>query len=69
MSINSFGTLFASKSRRAPFDVDMVIESLTDVPLVYGTFFCKWKVRNALNDHKGRTQRHPRSPSRRLISY
>ena len=55
--MNSLGTLFAAKSRRAPFDVQINIESISDVPLVQGTFFAKWKLRNALNDQRGVTQR------------
>lgn len=55
--MNSISTLFAPKSRKIQFEVQICIDSLTDIPLVHGRFFVRWKIRSALNDHKGSTQR------------
>ena len=57
--MNSISTLFASKSRRINFQAQITIESLTDIPLVHGRFFVRWKIRNALNDQRGATQTIP----------
>lgn len=50
-------TLFTSKSRRQQYDVAIHVHGLIDIPLVQGRLFCKWKLRNALNDQRGKTQR------------
>jgi hypothetical protein len=42
--MNSISSLFASKSRKAQFEVQVTVETLTDVPLIDGRFFAKWKV-------------------------
>ena len=51
----NFSSLFAAKHRRVQFETQVNIESLTDVPLVHGLLYCKYRLRNALNEQKGAT--------------
>lgn len=55
-SISSFLALKKNRTK-IQFDVHITIESLTDVPLVQGLLFTKWRLWNAFNDQKGSTQR------------
>ena len=51
----NLSSIFAGKSRKVPFEVDIEIDSLVDVPLMTGRFFIRWKMRNVLNDQSGST--------------
>eukprot|EP00158_Paraphelidium_tribonemae_P008577 Partr_v1_DN28616_c3_g1_i2_m49407 putative Conserved hypothetical protein len=57
--MNSISNIFAPRNRKVNFEVTIKIECLTDIPLVHGNFTARWKIRNALNDHRGQTQSIP----------
>lgn len=39
--------LFVSKSRKIDFELTILIQDLTNVPLVSGLYYVKWKLKNA----------------------
>jgi hypothetical protein len=39
--------LFVSKHRKVEFELNILIQDLTNVPLVSGFFLVKWKIKNA----------------------
>lgn len=42
-----FSRLFISKSRKIDFELTILIQDLTNVPLVSGLYYVKWKLKNA----------------------
>lgn len=41
--------LFVSKSRKIDFELTLLIQDLTNVPLVSGLYFVKWKLKNTVH--------------------
>lgn len=39
--------LFISKSRKIDFELTILIQDLTNVPLVSGLYYVKWRLKNA----------------------
>ncbi|KAI8887521.1 hypothetical protein K501DRAFT_242368 [Backusella circina FSU 941] len=50
--------LFIAKNRKVEFELNILIQNLTNVPLVSGFFLVKWRLRNA-NQTSGTTARSP----------
>ncbi|CAO3626942.1 unnamed protein product [Mucor hiemalis] len=50
--------LFVSKSRKIDFELTLLIQDLTNVPLVSGLYFVKWKLKNTIHTN-GSTVRAP----------
>lgn len=42
-----FSRLFVSKDRKIDFELTILIQDLTNVPLVSGLYYVKWKLKNA----------------------
>ncbi|KAI9476085.1 MAG: N-terminal C2 in EEIG1 and EHBP1 proteins-domain-containing protein [Benjaminiella poitrasii] len=54
----SFSRLFISKNRKIDFELTILIQDLTNVPLVSGLYYVKWKLKNAVHS-SGSTVRAP----------
>ncbi|KAI8339530.1 N-terminal C2 in EEIG1 and EHBP1 proteins-domain-containing protein [Chlamydoabsidia padenii] len=50
--------LFISKHRKVDFDINLVIQDITNIPLVSGSYFVKWRLRNATHS-TGVTTKEP----------
>jgi hypothetical protein len=44
---------FISKHRKVDFEVNILLQDLTNVPLVSGFFYVKWKLKNAVHTGGG----------------
>ncbi|KAI8640339.1 EEIG1/EHBP1 N-terminal domain-containing protein [Parasitella parasitica] len=53
-----FPSLFISKDRKIDFELTILIQDLTNVPLVSGLYYVKWKLKNAAHT-SGSTARAP----------
>ncbi|EPB87755.1 hypothetical protein HMPREF1544_05415 [Mucor circinelloides 1006PhL] len=53
-----FSRLFVSKDRKIDFELTILIQDLTNVPLVSGLYYVKWKLKNAAHTG-GSTVRAP----------
>ncbi|CAG8587059.1 12488_t:CDS:2 [Acaulospora morrowiae] len=45
--MSSLSLLFVPRNRKVEFEVEIIIHELTDVPLVTGLYYVKWKLRNS----------------------
>ncbi|KAJ1661138.1 hypothetical protein IWQ61_000008 [Dispira simplex] len=59
---------FISKNRLVHFDVTITLHNLVNVPLVSGTFFAKWRIKNGTTS-SGYTRRAPISDHRVDLGY
>ncbi|KAI8081880.1 N-terminal C2 in EEIG1 and EHBP1 proteins-domain-containing protein [Gilbertella persicaria] len=53
-----FTQLFVSKSRRIDFELTLLIQDLTNIPLVSGLYYIKWRLKNTTHT-SGTTARAP----------
>ncbi|GAN01448.1 hypothetical protein MAM1_0007c00881 [Mucor ambiguus] len=54
----TFSRLFVSKDRKIDFELTILIQDLTNVPLVSGLYYVKWRLKNAAHT-SGSTVRAP----------
>ncbi|KAI7901230.1 N-terminal C2 in EEIG1 and EHBP1 proteins-domain-containing protein [Cokeromyces recurvatus] len=54
----SFSRLFISKNRKIDFELTILIQDLTNVPLVSGLYYVKWRIKNTVHSN-GSTVRAP----------
>lgn len=45
--MSSLSLLFIPRNRKVEFEIEVIIHELTNVPLVTGLYYVKWKLKNS----------------------